>query len=263
MQNARRPHDTPQAKRRFGQNFLVDRNILEKIVAAAGISAGGRVIEIGPGRGALTRELIRSGAEIWAVEIDRDLQADLANEFAEEEGFHLVGGDILQTRLADITTAPFKVVGNLPYNISTVILERLISERELFTDAVLMFQREVADRILARENTPDRGFLSVIAQAAFEITKAFEIGPGAFRPQPKVWSSVVRLIPKEQNIFDREEVRELVSKGFSQRRKMLKNTLAGLVGQASGVDLTRRAESLSLDEWKALAENLEGRNGAS
>ena len=257
MSNPRQVPPHGAAKRRFGQNFLVDPGILARIVKAARLTSGDRVIEIGPGRGALTRELIRSGAEIWAVEIDRDLQADLANEFAEEEGFHLVGGDILQTRLADITTAPFKVVGNLPYNISTVILERLISERELFTDAVLMFQREVADRILARENTPDRGFLSVIAQAAFEITKGFDIGPGAFRPQPKIWSSVVRLIPKEQNIFDRVEVRELVSKGFSQRRKMLRNNLTGLVGQASGIDLSRRAESLSLDEWQALAENAE------
>ncbi|MBS1769981.1 MAG: ribosomal RNA small subunit methyltransferase A [Acidobacteria bacterium] len=257
MPKPRTLHEHPAAKKRFGQNFLVDPGILARIVKAARLTSGDRVIEIGPGRGALTRELIRSGAEIWAVEIDHDLQADLANEFAEEEGFHLVGRDILQTRLADMITAPCKVVGNLPYNISTAILERLISERELFTDAVLMFQREVADRILARENTPDRGFLSVIAQAAFEITKGFDIGPGAFRPQPKVWSSVVRLIPKEQNIFDRVEVRKLVSKGFSQRRKMLKNTLAGLVGQASGIDLTRRAESLSLDEWQALTENAE------
>lgn len=256
MQNARRPHDTHHAKRRFGQNFLIDNDVVKKIAAAAEISAGTRVIEIGPGRGALTSELIAAGGVVSAVEIDRDLQVLLREKFAGVENFRLVPQDILQTRLADVAASPFKVVGNLPYNISTAILERLAGERQLFTDAVLMFQREVAERILAEPNSAERGYLSVIAQAAFTIEKLFDIGPGAFRPQPKVWSTVLKLQPLGENVFDREEVRHLVSKGFSQRRKMLRNTLKGVTVSSEVLDLSRRAESLTLDEWSSLAETL-------
>ncbi|MBX3282285.1 MAG: ribosomal RNA small subunit methyltransferase A [Acidobacteria bacterium] len=241
------------AKKRFGQNFLVDKAILSKIVGVAHIANGDRVIEIGPGRGALTKEILATGAEVWAVEIDRDLQAFLTEEFSDTKAFHLVGRDILQASLAEVLEPPFKVIGNLPYNISTAILERLSLERNLFSEAVLMFQREVADRILAVESTSDRGFLSVIARAAFDIEKRFDIGPGAFRPAPKVWSSVLRLVPKPANVFDRPEVRELVSRGFSQRRKMLRNTLSDLVGREPSLDLSRRAESLTLEEWQTLA----------
>lgn len=256
MQNARRPHDTHHAKRRFGQNFLIDNDVVKKIAAAAEISAGTRVIEIGPGRGALTSELIAAGGVVSAVEIDRDLQVLLREKFAGVENFRLVPQDILQTRLADVAASPFKVVGNLPYNISTAILERLAGERQLFTDAVLMFQREVADRLLAEPNSAERGYLSVVAQAAFTIEKCFDIGPGAFRPQPKVWSTVLKLQPLGENVFDREEVRLLVSKGFSQRRKMLRNTLKGVTVSGEVLDLSRRAESLTLDEWSSLAETL-------
>lgn len=256
MPNARRPANPLAAKKRFGQNFLVDKGVLAKIVAAANIKAGDRVVEIGPGRGALTHELIAAGAEVWAVEIDRDLQGFLANELAGAPQFHLVPRDILQTSLEDVAEPPFKVVGNLPYNISTAILERLAGERNLFTDAVLMFQREVAMRLLAAPDEPDRGYLSIIAQAAFEIEKCFDIGPGAFRPAPKIWSTVLRFIPRPENVFDRPEVRSLVSKGFSQRRKMLRNTLKGVPGAEEKVDLSRRAESLTQDEWESLAKCL-------
>lgn len=254
MPNARRPANPLAAKKRFGQNFLVDRNVLERIVAAAYLTPGDRVIEIGPGRGALTRELLAAGSEVWAVEIDRDLQGYLQSEFSGKENFHLVANDILQTSLAEIVAPPFKVIGNLPYNISTAILERLAAERSLFTDAVLMFQREVAMRLLAGPDDPDRGYLSIIAQASFEIDRCFDIGPGAFRPAPKVWSTVLRFIPRPENVFDRAEARSLVSKGFSQRRKMLRNTLKGVAGAEDVLDLSRRAESLTLDEWESLAE---------
>lgn len=256
MPNARRPANPLAAKKRFGQNFLVDKGVIQKIAAAAHIAKGDRVIEIGPGRGALTHELIGAGAEVWAVEIDRDLQSYLQVEFADEESFHLVPNDILQTSLAEVVAPPFKVVGNLPYNISTAILERLSGERSLFTDAVLMFQREVAMRLLAGPDEPDRGYLSIIAQASFEIDKCFDIGPGAFRPAPKVWSSVLRFIPRPENVFDRPEVRSLVSRGFSQRRKMLRNTLKGVAGAEDVLDLSRRAESLTLEEWESLAKCL-------
>ncbi|MBV6496778.1 MAG: ribosomal RNA small subunit methyltransferase A [Acidobacteria bacterium] len=256
MPNARRPANPLAAKKRFGQNFLVDRNVLERIVAAAQLTPGDRVIEIGPGRGALTRELLAAGSEVWAVEIDRDLQRFLENEFSGEHNFHLVPRDILQTSLSNLLDPPFKVVGNLPYNISTAILERLAAERSLFTDAVLMFQREVAMRLLAGPDDPDRGYLSIIAQASFEIEKCFDIGPGAFRPSPKVWSTVLRFIPRPDNVFDRAEARSLVSKGFSQRRKMLRNTLKGVAGAEDVLDLSRRAESLTLEEWEMLAKSL-------
>jgi len=253
MPNVQRPPKHLAAKKRFGQNFLIDDLVLAKIASAANITPGMRVIEIGPGRGALTCELIAAGGEVWAVEIDRDLQSYLLERFSRVENFHLVPHDILQTRLADAAPPKFKVVGNLPYNISTAILERLADERQLFTDAVLMFQREVASRILAPPNSADRGFLSVIAQAAFEIERLFDIGPKAFRPQPKVWSTVVRISPRPANVFDRGEVRSLVQKGFSQRRKMLRNTLKGVALSSEVLDLSRRAESLTLDEWSQLA----------
>lgn len=256
MPKPRTLHVHPAAKKRFGQNFLVDQNIIEKIAAAAGITQGTRVIEIGPGRGALTGELIAAGGVVKAVEIDRDLQSYLLEKFASVENFSLVPQDILQTRLEDVAAPKFKVVGNLPYNISTAILERLAGERQLFTDAVLMFQREVAERIAAPPNGAERGYLSVIAQAAFTIERLFDIGPQAFRPQPKVWSTVVRIVPRPENIFDRGEVRSLVSKGFSQRRKMLRNTLKGVAVSSEVLDLSRRAESLTLDEWSSLAETL-------
>jgi len=256
MPNARRPANPLAAKKRFGQNFLVDKGVLAKIVAAANIKAGDRVVEIGPGRGALTHELIGAGAEVWAVEIDRDLQSYLQVEFADEESFHLVPNDILQTSLAEVVAPPFKVVGNLPYNISTAILERLSGERGLFTDAVLMFQREVAMRLLAGPDEADRGYLSIIAQAAFDIEKRFDIGPGAFRPAPKIWSTVLRVIPRPDNVFDRPEVRSLVAQGFSQRRKMLRNTLKGVTGAEGVLDLSRRAESLTQEEWESLAKCL-------
>ena len=257
MPNVPRPPKHPAAKKRFGQNFLVDQNIIEKIAASANITAGERVIEIGPGRGALTGELIAAGGVVKAVEIDRDLQSYLLEKFASVENFSLVPQDILQTRLEDVAAPKFKVVGNLPYNISTAILERLAGERQLFTDAVLMFQREVAERIAAPPNGAERGYLSVIAQAAFAIEKLFDIGPQAFRPQPKVWSSVVKITPRPENIFDRGEVRSLVAKGFSQRRKMLRNTLKGVAVSSELLDLSRRAESLTLDEWSSLAETLD------
>ncbi|HMM79342.1 MAG TPA: 16S rRNA (adenine(1518)-N(6)/adenine(1519)-N(6))-dimethyltransferase RsmA [Pyrinomonadaceae bacterium] len=256
MPNVRTLHEHPAAKKRFGQNFLVDRNIIEKIAAAANITAGERVIEIGPGRGALTGEIIAAGGVVSAVEIDRDLQVLLLEMFSRTQNFSLVPHDILQTRLADVAPPPFKVVGNLPYNISTAILERLADERQLFTDAVLMFQREVAMRILAEPNSAERGYLSVVAQAAFTIERLFDIGPQAFRPQPKVWSTVVRITPRRENVFDRGEVRSLVQKGFSQRRKMLRNTLKGVAVSSEVLDLSRRAESLTLDEWSSLAETL-------
>jgi len=256
MPNVLRSPNNYAAKKRFGQNFLVDRDILKEIAATANISQGDRVIEIGPGRGALTAELIAVGGEVWAVEIDRDLQDLLRSEFSAEKSFHLVRRDILQTSLAEVVEPPFKVVGNLPYNISTAILERLATERKLFSDAVLMFQREVAMRLLAEPNSPERGYLSVIAQAAFAIERCFDIGPGAFRPSPKVWSTVLRLVPREENVFDRPEVRSLVARGFSQRRKMLRNTLKDVEGASEKIDLSRRAESLSLDEWESLAEGL-------
>ncbi|HQZ82401.1 MAG TPA: 16S rRNA (adenine(1518)-N(6)/adenine(1519)-N(6))-dimethyltransferase RsmA [Pyrinomonadaceae bacterium] len=256
MPNVRRTPNNLAAKKRFGQNFLVDKSVLERVVATANIAKGERVIEIGPGRGALTRELIEAGAEVWAVEIDRDMQALLQNEFSGEQNFHLVARDILQTPLLEVLDPPFKVIGNLPYNISTAILERLSAERSLFSDAVLMFQREVGTRLLARPDEPERGYLSIVAQAAFAIEKCFDIGPGAFRPSPKVWSTVLRFVPRPENAFDRPEVRSLVSQGFSQRRKMLRNTLKGVAAASVKLDLSRRAESLTLAEWESLAEGM-------
>ncbi|MCZ2392070.1 MAG: 16S rRNA (adenine(1518)-N(6)/adenine(1519)-N(6))-dimethyltransferase RsmA [Acidobacteria bacterium] len=242
-----------RAKRRFGQNFLVDENVVRRIVEAASHEGVHGVVEIGPGRGALTRRLLDAGFCVAAIEIDRDMQAFLAEEFADAPQFRLIAADILNTSLHDAFDGPFMVVGNLPYNISTAILERLARERELFASAVLMFQREVAARVLADVNTGERGYLSVISQAAFAIEKLFDVGPNAFRPQPKVWSTVLKLVPRPPNVFDAPQMRALVARGFSGRRKMLRNTLKGVTVGTEKVDLSRRAESLSLEEWEFLS----------
>lgn len=240
------------AKKRFGQNFLVDATALRRIVSAAEITPADNVLEIGPGRGALTELLLAQASSVTAVEIDRDLHGILKDRFQTHENFRLIEGDILTADLTSITAT--KVIGNLPYNISTPILSRLIDFRENYERLVLMFQREVVDRITAAPGTPGRGYLSIIAQAAFDIERVIDLPPSSFRPSPKVWSSVAMLVPKARSEFDEAGFRRLLSTAFQHKRKTLSNNLLAkypsLLGSA--IDLSRRAESLSLDEWSVL-----------
>jgi 16S rRNA (adenine1518-N6/adenine1519-N6)-dimethyltransferase len=270
---------TPFAKKSFGQNFLVDENYIEKIITALNPQKGETVIEIGAGRGALTERLLESGANVIAIELEREMIAVLKEKFAEFENFQLVEGDALKVdfeellnRKSQIANRKSKLVANLPYYISTAILQKLIEQRAAFSEMILMFQREVVERITAEVGNKERGFLTVLTEAFLDAEKLVDVPPNAFRPAPKVWSAVVRLITKKEvNNLEQDEklFRELISAGFAQKRKTILNNLKSAppdlrekIGNAedflkkAGIAPNRRAESLGLEEWKQIYEAL-------
>ena len=190
-------------RRRFGQNFLHDRSVLYRLVAAIGPSPEDSILEIGPGRGALTEQLLRAGVTLTAVELDRDLAAVLRTN-VDGERFTLIVGDALKTDLAEIAPAirNWRVVGNLPYNISTPLLFHLLQFHERIIDMHFLLQREVVQRLSALPHTKAYGRLSVTTQYHYHVEPLFEVSPEAFRPVPKVVSQLVRLRPRERSIED-------------------------------------------------------------
>ncbi|HEX3557891.1 MAG TPA: 16S rRNA (adenine(1518)-N(6)/adenine(1519)-N(6))-dimethyltransferase RsmA [Pyrinomonadaceae bacterium] len=268
----------PRAKKRLGQNFLVDESFARRIVGALAPRAGEAVLEIGPGRGALTSPLVESGARVVAVEFDRGLAAPLRARFSGRENFTLVEADALRVDFCSVIEPDLsaRVVANLPYNISTAILQRLIERRRCVSEMVLMLQREVVERITAPPGSTERGYLTVIVEAYCEAEALFDVPPGAFRPVPKVWSTVVRLraLAGGPGVGDEPLLWRVVSAGFAQRRKTILNNMRAASGdlrarveesggasallEAAGVEPTRRAETLTLDEWAAVARALEG-----
>jgi 16S rRNA (adenine1518-N6/adenine1519-N6)-dimethyltransferase len=245
-------------RKRFGQNFLVSPGIVRKIVDALGPARGDRVVEIGPGLGALTEPLLSALDHLHVVEIDRDLIARLRERFSPER-LTIHEGDALNFDFGALG-AGLRIVGNLPYNISTPLLFHLATYAAQVRDMHFMLQREVVDRMVAPAGGAERGRLSVMLQYRFEMERLFLVPPGAFNPAPKVESAVVRLVPwPPERLTARDPVRlaEIVAAGFSQRRKMLRNTLRGLfdVGQleAAGIAPTARAEELTVDDWIRLA----------
>ena len=247
-----------RAKKSLGQNFLTDPNYVRKIVAALDPRPDDTLIEIGPGLGALTEALIDSGAGVTAIELDRDLAQLLRDRYASRPNFQLIEQDALRIDFAALGQVPAKLIANLPYYISTAILERLSEQRACFTTLVLMFQKEVVDRITAAPGKSERGFLTVMVEAAFRVEKLFDVPPTAFRPAPKIMSSVVRLVPKKPLPVDESAFRGLLSTAFRQKRKTILNNLkptypnAAALLERSGIEPARRAESLSLDEWQRL-----------
>jgi 16S rRNA (adenine1518-N6/adenine1519-N6)-dimethyltransferase len=260
------------AKKSFGQNFLVDQNYIQKIVAAVSPKPGETVIEIGPGQGALTEKLIDSGANVIAIELDRDLIPALSVQFFSAKNFTLLEADALELDYIKVVGSHAKLVANLPYNISTAILQKLIEQRSAFSEMILMFQREVVDRITAKVGNKDRGFLTVLVEAYLDSEKLFDVSPSAFRPIPKVWSSIVRLRGNNAQ-FDEEFdalFREIVSMAFMQKRKTIQNNfknakpalqakfknLGGIdkVLESLEIDSKRRAETLSGGEWQNLVK---------
>lgn len=254
----------PFAKRSLGQNFLIDPKVIVRILDSFRSKEGDVVLEIGPGRGALTEKLVESGAQIYALEFDRDLAPLLQTRFGTNKNFTLVEGDALKLDLASLERGgrKLRLIANLPYNISTAILQRLFSSVEILEDCVLMFQREVVERLTANPGTSERGYLTVLIEAHFSIEWLFDVPPSAFRPAPKVWSSVVRLIPKIRAVENEELFRLVVGRGFAQKRKTILNNLklwypnAGNLLQTIGIDPIRRAETLSLDEWISVVDIL-------
>jgi len=261
-------------KRRFGQNFLVDNHVVDRIIAAVNPEANETIIEIGPGRGALTKRLVQSGARIVAIEFDRELAPQLREGFSGHANFHLVEADALEVDFcAAIQPAPSaRVVANLPYNVGTAILQRLIEQRSCIREMTVMLQREVADRITAAADTAERGYLSVFVEAYCEAEKLFDVTPQAFRPVPKVVSTVVRLRVRERiagDVQDETLLWQVVSAGFAHPRKTILNNLreapeaiqellkkrggASIVLCDAAIPALRRAETLALEEWALLA----------
>jgi 16S rRNA (adenine1518-N6/adenine1519-N6)-dimethyltransferase len=261
------------AKRRFGQNFLVDRNVVGQIIAAVNPQTDQTIIEIGPGRGALTSLLIEKAKQVVAIEFDRDLVAQLRSKFSASSNFELIEADALTIDFCTAIqpTEQARVVANLPYNIATAILQRLIEQRHCLTDMTLMLQREVVDRITAAAGSSDRGYLSVFVEAYCETEKLFDVAPQAFRPAPKVWSTIVNLRVRKNIAMDVKDERllwQVVSAGFAHPRKTILNNLreapeaiqellkkrggASIVLCEAAIPPLRRAETLTLEEWALL-----------
>jgi 16S rRNA (adenine1518-N6/adenine1519-N6)-dimethyltransferase len=254
-------------RKRFGQNFLRDQHVLDRIVAAADLQEDDRILEIGPGLGALTRRLLANGLPVLAVEIDRDLGAVLQNR--DEQNLEVVIGDVLRLDWAELlANPPYKLIANLPYNISSQILFKVLDHRKAFRRLVLMFQKEVGDRLLAEEGTRNYGILSALIQPWFEITRVVRVPPGAFHPPPKVDSVVLNLLPLSEprlRLHDEFLYRKLVRGAFAQRRKTLRNSLLGSGWAAeqidpafteAGIDPGRRGETLKIEEFGTLANIL-------
>lgn len=255
------PAFTAPAKKQLGQHFLADRHYIDRIVMAVNPKDGDRLVEIGPGQGAITLPLLRQHPRLTVIEFDRDLIAPLTAAAAPLGELTIVQGDVLRvdfTALAD--GQPIRLVGNLPYNISSPILFHALEHAAVVRDMHFMLQKEVVDRMAAAPGSKVFGRLSVMLQAYCEVTSLFVVPPGAFRPPPKVDSAVVRLVPRDPatvGIHDHRRFADVVRAAFGQRRKTLRNALNTVVSaeqfQAAGVRPDARAEQLEVAEFIALA----------
>ncbi|MGB0126127.1 MAG: 16S rRNA (adenine(1518)-N(6)/adenine(1519)-N(6))-dimethyltransferase RsmA [Rhodocyclaceae bacterium] len=245
-------------RKRFGQNFLVDAAVVRRIVDSFGLSPGDNVVEIGPGQGALTGPLLQQLEHLTVVELDRDLVAKLAGRYAPDK-LTIHSADALGFDFGALGPS-LRVIGNLPYNISTPLLFHLAEFADRLVDITVMLQKEVVDRMVAAPATSDYGRLSVMLQYRFSLEKLFDVPPDAFWPEPKVQSAVVRLVPRssgELGANDPVVLGEVVAAAFGQRRKMLRNTLAQWIGEnelaALSIEPTWRGERLSVADYVRLA----------
>jgi 16S rRNA (adenine1518-N6/adenine1519-N6)-dimethyltransferase len=252
-------------RKRFGQNFLGDESVIAAIVAAIAPARGERLVEIGPGRGALTRPLLAAAGQLHAIEIDRDLAAELKNEFGERLTLHVT--DVLKFDFAALGNE-LRVVGNLPYNISTPLLFHIARFCAQIRDIHVMLQKEVVARMVAAPSDSNYGRLSVMLQYRFELEKLLDVPAAAFRPAPAVESALARLTPlrpppwaaRDEALFAR-----VVTAAFSQRRKTLRNSLGNFLAEpdfaALAIAPTARAQDLSVAQFVALADHVSGRAG--
>lgn len=250
------------ARKRFGQNFLHDASVIEKIVAAIRPLPGQDLLEIGPGQGAITLPLLAACGRLQAVELDRGLLAPLQAAAAPVGELILHNRDALRTDFCALrqTERPLRILGNLPYNISTPLLFHLLDQADCVEDMHFMLQKEVVERMAAVPGGAAYGRLSVMLQYRCAVTPLFSIGPGAFRPPPKVESAFVRLVPHRippVEVADRALFARIVRQAFGQRRKTLRNTLKGTLDDADfhalGIDPQIRAEALDLAAFARLA----------
>jgi 16S rRNA (adenine1518-N6/adenine1519-N6)-dimethyltransferase len=261
-----------RAKKSLGQNFLKDPHYLGRIVEGAGVGPGDQVLEIGPGLGHLTGALAGSAAKVLALELDTRLIPHLQKAFGPCGNVEIVEADALAFDFAALP-GKWKVVANLPYYLSTAILQKLIAHRKTFTSLTLMLQKEVAERIAADPGGKDYGYLSVLVQLYAKPRLLFTVPPGAFTPRPEVDSTIVSLVLRDSPaaaVRDEDYFLRVVKAAFSQRRKTLRNALKQLeapretmdaVLAETGIELGRRAETLSVAEFARLADFLHPRDG--
>lgn len=262
-----------RARKRFGQNFLEDPYIIQQIISTINPQADDRVVEIGPGLGALTQPIIDQVAEMAVIELDRDLIPHLKIAFATRPHFHIFEGDALRF---DFTQAhrqlgqhPLRIIGNLPYNISTPLMFRLAEFREMIADMHFMLQKEVVDRLAAGPGDNNYGRLGIMMQYYFEVEACFVVPPEAFNPRPKVDSAIVRLRPHTAPpvaVDDLKQLNRVVTQAFSQRRKTLRNALKSLASdsvlEAAGIAPDGRAETIELAAYARLANILSQQEAA-
>lgn len=256
-----------RARKRFGQNFLRDPGIISRIVRAIAPHAGERLVEIGPGQGALTEPLLDAAGHLEVIELDRDLIPGLRVQFFNYPGFVIHEGDALKFdfRALQGDGVPLRVVGNLPYNISTPLIVHLLQAGDAVQDMHFMLQKEVVERLAANPGGADWGRLSVMAQYHCRVESLFVVPPEAFVPRPKVESAIVRLTPhveRPSTAADEPLLFDLVRQAFSQRRKTLRNNLKGRVDadalEALGIDPGRRPQTLTVEEFVRIANHLAG-----
>ncbi|GAB0056201.1 Ribosomal RNA small subunit methyltransferase A [Candidatus Magnetaquicoccaceae bacterium FCR-1] len=263
----------PQAKKRLGQHFLADESIAQEIVAVSGAGPKDRVVEIGPGPGALTVWLLRACGQVWAIEFDATLVPLLENRVKGLGTLHVERADALRVDYRALATrlgGPLTIVANLPYNVGTPILMHLVEQREVIASMTVMLQTEVAERLAASPGSKAYGALSVMCGMWMCVEPLLEVPPAAFRPPPKVHSTVIRLIPRPAPLAETRNLgrfSQVVHAAFGQRRKVLANALKSIHPESrdwltrAGIDPERRGETLSIAEFAHLTNVLDGLTG--
>ena len=262
----------PRPKKRLGQHFLSDKGLLARIADTLGATFGDTVIEIGPGRGSLTEQLLARAGRVIAIELDRELAPMLAERWKDEPRFRMVEGDVLEQDLGALAGGPYLLIGNVPYNITTPILFHAM-RRPRPARAVYLVQREVADRIVAPPGSESYGALSVNVQALARAELLFGVSAAAFKPRPKVESAVIRIVPRDVPLLvEREEepYRKLVQAAFGLRRKQMRRVLRTISGwgaleadvalHAVGIDPESRPETLAPEQYASLLRRILARD---
>ena len=250
-----------RTRKRFGQNFLIDEGVIDRIVSVVGLSDSDRVLEIGPGTGAITSRLHEIAKENYtAIEIDRDLVRLLSDRYP---ALTILNEDVLQVNFDSlILENEVRVIGNLPYNITSPLLFRLMSTsaRSRVQDFHFMVQKEMADRLAASPGSKSWGRLSIMIQTSFEVSRIFDVAPSAFRPQPKVWSSFIRMVPVENQLDDQKMkvLNGILRNAFSGRRKKIQNSLGSfdIDWRSLALDPSKRADQLTMEDYLRLTNSL-------
>ena len=258
-----KPH---QARKRFGQNFLHDQSVIQRIIDAINPTEEDHVLEIGPGQGALTRPLADSGAKLDCVELDRDLASYLDQQFARRDSVSIIQQDILKfdlTTLTDADSRTLRIIGNLPYNISTPVMFHLLKSHPMIKDMIFMLQLEVVQRLAAKPGNKNYGRLGLMTQYYCDVQHLFNVPSAAFTPKPKVSSAIVRLVPhREFPVFAKDVgcLQTVIRTAFNQRRKTLKNSLKAIISEESlkalPLEMGQRPENLSLEDYVLISDAL-------